>query len=65
MSIANERFGMTNSAYSTLKMEAMSPKRRLTFSWLHGVISQNFIFLVTAGVRTSNPTTKITALPLR
>jgi hypothetical protein len=26
----------------------MSPKRRLTFSWLHGVISQKFVFLVRA-----------------
>jgi hypothetical protein len=34
----------------------VSPKRRLTFSWLHGVVSQKIVVFITTAVRTSNPT---------
>jgi hypothetical protein len=32
------------------------PKRRLTFTWLHGIISQNTEFFIVTDERTSNPT---------
>jgi hypothetical protein len=35
----------------------ISPKRRLTFNGLHGIISQKIELLITTAVRTSNPTT--------
>jgi hypothetical protein len=37
-------------------MRYVPPKRRLTLNGLHDVISQKTVFLITTGVKTSNPT---------
>jgi hypothetical protein len=55
----NRRFGGTYRLHlqsRRTRWKRYSPKRRMTFNGLHGVISQKIVFFITTAERTSDPT---------
>jgi hypothetical protein len=56
---------VTHFAYfSTTKMEATNPQRRLTFIELHDIVSHKTELFMTTAIRTSNPTLSVLDLSL-
>jgi hypothetical protein len=51
--------GINVKAGGKLVRRCVPPKRRLTFSGLHGVIPQEIVLFITTAVSTSNPAERL------